>query len=161
MPVKPCPDCGHETSERASKCPACGGPLWHKTFKEAYSWKGMGLMDLIPGIRDLPFVARLAILALVLTVVIVPMVLFVVPAVIGLVSGSPDAQSLAQQVKPLIFAELQKQYGSRASMQNVTLVHQGGKVYTGFADVAIDGVQARWSLNVTYDRGNILWQFRP
>lgn len=70
--LKPCPDCGHQVSYRANKCPQCGGPLWHKTVKEAYfSWSGLGLIDLIPGIRDLPFAARFAFMVVIVTILVV------------------------------------------------------------------------------------------
>jgi len=78
--LKPCPDCGHQVSDRAGKCPQCGGPLWHKTAKEAYgSWSGLGLLDLIPGIRDLPFGVRFAIML----VVVVLTVLILVPMIVS------------------------------------------------------------------------------
>lgn len=65
-----CPDCKHEVSVRAICCPNCGGPLWHKTIKDAYgSRSGLGLFDLIPGIRDLPYVVRIVLMAI--TVVLV------------------------------------------------------------------------------------------
>ena len=77
--LRACPDCGHQVSERASKCPQCGGPLWHKTAKEAYSsWSGLGLIDLIPGIRDLPYPVRFVIMVVVLLLLL----LVVVPLVI-------------------------------------------------------------------------------
>jgi hypothetical protein len=50
--------------------------LWHKTAREAYfSWRGMGLFDLIPGVRDLPWYVRL----ILLTTVITLLVLIVLP----------------------------------------------------------------------------------
>ena len=58
----------------------CGSPLGHKTAKEAYiSWSGLGLFDLIPGIRDLPYPVRFVIMVVVvlLVVVVVPLVLLV------------------------------------------------------------------------------------
>jgi outer membrane protein assembly factor BamE (lipoprotein component of BamABCDE complex) len=74
--LKPCPDCKRQVSERASKCPQCGGPLWHKTVNEAYfGSNGMGLLDLIPGIRDLPSAARFAIM----TVVLIGIIFVIVP----------------------------------------------------------------------------------
>lgn len=70
--LRDCPDCGHKVSARANRCPNCGGPLWRKTAKEAYSWNGMGILDLIPGIRDLPDSVRL-----VLMIIGVALLLFV------------------------------------------------------------------------------------
>ena len=78
--LKACPHCRHQVSERASKCLQCGSPLGHKTAKEAYiSWSGLGLFDLIPGIRDLPYPVRFVIMVVVvlLVVVVVPLVLLV------------------------------------------------------------------------------------
>jgi len=50
----------------------------HKTVKEAYgSMKGLGLFDLIPGIRDLPYPVRL-ILAVIAVALIV---IFVLPRI--------------------------------------------------------------------------------
>ena len=44
----------------------------YKTPKEAYfSWQGMGLFDLIPGIRDLPYPIRFILMAITVTVVVV------------------------------------------------------------------------------------------
>jgi RNA polymerase subunit RPABC4/transcription elongation factor Spt4 len=78
--LKACPDCGHMVSERASKCPQCGGPLWHKTIKEAYgSWSGLGIFDLIPGIRDLPYRTRFVFALSFFTI----LVLIIVPLVVG------------------------------------------------------------------------------
>ena len=49
-----CPDCGQTLSGPSSQCLHCGGRT-HKTVAEAYgSPSGLGLFDLIPGIRDLP-----------------------------------------------------------------------------------------------------------
>jgi len=70
--LKACRHCGNQVSERASKCPQCGRPLRHKTVKEAYgSWSGLGLFDLIPGIRDLPYPARFALMLVFVVVVVV------------------------------------------------------------------------------------------
>ena len=61
-----CPDCEKEVSTRAISCPTCGCPLGtyrsedsvskgENAFEKAYlSWGGMGLLDLIPGIRSFP-----------------------------------------------------------------------------------------------------------
>jgi len=78
--LRPCPDCGHQVSSRANRCPNCGGPLWHKTVKDAYgSWKGLGLIDLIPGIRDLPYPVRF----ILMIIVVALLVIFIVPRIIG------------------------------------------------------------------------------
>ena len=78
--LKPCPDCGRQVSERARRCPQCGGPLWHKTAKDAFfRWGGLGLIDLIPGVRDLPYAARFAIMV----VAVLLLVLIVVPWIRG------------------------------------------------------------------------------
>jgi hypothetical protein len=46
------------------KCPACGGRIRYKTAKEAFgSWNGLGVFDLIPGIRDLPTPLRFLLMA--------------------------------------------------------------------------------------------------
>lgn len=154
--IESCPDCGHQVSKRARKCPQCGGPLWHKTVNDAYfSSKGMGLIDLIPGVRDLPFLARLALTALLLAIVFI----FVVPAVHHW--NLPEPQVIAQQVAPLISTELRKKPGLEGVLiRNVTLVHQGEKNYTGFVDLSLDGERERLPVEVTYDKGTILWQIR-
>ncbi|MFH1565872.1 MAG: hypothetical protein ABIB98_01580 [bacterium] len=42
-----------------------------KTLKKAYlSWKGLGLFDLIPGVRDLPYVVRFILMAITVTLVV-------------------------------------------------------------------------------------------
>jgi uncharacterized membrane protein YvbJ len=69
--LRACPDCGHQVSSRANRCPQCGGPLWHKTVKEAYGSKGLGLLDLIPGIRDLPYPVRLILMIIVVTLLVI------------------------------------------------------------------------------------------
>lgn len=154
--LESCPDCGHQVSKRASKCPQCGGPLWHKTVNDAFlSGKGMGLIDLIPGVRDLPFLARLALVALLIAIAFT----FVVPAVRHW--NSPEPQAIAQQVSPLISAELRKKPGLKGILvRNVTLVHQGEKNYTGFVDLSLEGKQERLPVEVTYDKGAILWQIK-
>jgi hypothetical protein len=61
-----CPHCGQTVSVKDLKCPGCGGRVRYKTAKEAYgSWGGMGLFDLIPGIRDLPTPLRLLLVIIV------------------------------------------------------------------------------------------------
>lgn len=70
--VNLCKFCKEEIAQGAIKCKHCGSMQYeqinpqsngHKTVKEAYfSKKGMGLIDLIPGIRDLPFSLRIIVL---------------------------------------------------------------------------------------------------
>jgi tRNA(Ile2) C34 agmatinyltransferase TiaS len=57
--VKPfCQDCGEILSGPTSKCPHCGQRS-HKTIAEAYGTpSGLGLFDLVPGVRDLPYHIR-------------------------------------------------------------------------------------------------------
>lgn len=74
-----CPHCGHDVAAKDLKCPDCGGRVRYKTVNEAYgTWGGMGLFDLIPGIRDLPTPFRLLLLIL----VIGTLVWFIVPLVV-------------------------------------------------------------------------------
>jgi len=76
---KACPECGNMNTEIAANCPKCGITLRHKSVKEAYgSWKGLGLLDLIPGIRDLPYPVRFILMICIVTVlviIVVPLVL--------------------------------------------------------------------------------------
>lgn len=61
-----CPHCGEGVSAKDLECPSCGGRVRYKTKKEAYGWCGMGLFDLIPGIRALPTPVRVLLLIIVL-----------------------------------------------------------------------------------------------
>ena len=76
---KACPKCSNMNPEVAANCPECGITLRHKSVKEAYcSWKGLGVFDLIPGIRDLPYPVRFILMictVTVLVIIIVPLVL--------------------------------------------------------------------------------------
>jgi hypothetical protein len=75
-----CPRCGEGVAEADLKCRACGARVRHKTVREAYgSWGGMGLFDLIPGVRDLPGTLRL----LLLIVVVGAIVWLIVPWLVG------------------------------------------------------------------------------
>lgn len=57
----------------------------HKTIKDAYfSWKGLGLFDLIPGIRDLSYPLKL--ILMIITLIIILSVIFL--SVIGFLSIS-------------------------------------------------------------------------
>jgi hypothetical protein len=87
---------------------------------------------------------------------------FAVILFIALAAYNPGPSELAAEVKPLILQEWQKKPELRgASIQNVTLVHKGGKVYTGFVDATLDGQSQRLSLEVVYDRGTLAWQLKP
>jgi len=57
-----CPHCGDEVSRKDLKCPKCSSRMRYKTFIEAYSWGGLGLFDMTPGIRDFPYPVRFAIM---------------------------------------------------------------------------------------------------
>ena len=69
-----CPKCGQAVRTKDLKCPSCRGFVRHKTAKEAYGF-GLGLFDLIPGIRDLPFFLRF-VLALIVVGGVVPIIIF-------------------------------------------------------------------------------------
>lgn len=89
--LRPCPDCGQSVSTRAVSCPKCGGPLWRKSTSEAFfSARGFGVIDLIPGIRDLPYAARFVLVLImigVLALLIVPVVVrLLVPVILGAVA---------------------------------------------------------------------------
>ena len=65
-----CPECGEIFSGRQNKCPHCG-VRFHKAVGEAYgSWSGMGLFDLIPGVRDLPYQVRFTMMIVVVGVIV-------------------------------------------------------------------------------------------
>ena len=57
-----CPLCGRAVSARALKCPSCGGRVRYRTTREAFSWTGLGVLDLIPGVRSLPDPVKLVLL---------------------------------------------------------------------------------------------------
>jgi hypothetical protein len=60
-----CPNCKHQAPREANQCLECGSPLNpRKTYKEAFSGMGLGLADLIPGIRSLPYAMRYVIAAI-------------------------------------------------------------------------------------------------
>jgi hypothetical protein len=47
-----------------------------RTVGEAYSWGGLGVIDLIPGIRDLLYAVRFIIMLVVVACIVVPVVWF-------------------------------------------------------------------------------------
>lgn len=60
-----------------------------------------------------------------------------------------DPEELAQQVRPLILKDWKKQPGLRgATIRNITLATEDGKLYKGFVEAAIDGAAERFSLEV-------------
>jgi len=65
-----CPECEAEITREDLTCPECGARIRYMTAKEAYSWGGLGLFDLIPGIRDLPFAARFILMIVVVTLIV-------------------------------------------------------------------------------------------
>jgi hypothetical protein len=80
-----CPDCGHIFSERARNCPDCGRQT-HKSVAEAYQGSGLGLFDLVPGIRDLPHSVRYALM------------LVTVSSIVGLMILGPTVYKLFHQL---------------------------------------------------------------
>jgi hypothetical protein len=65
-----CPDCDADIAPEDVTCPECSVRIRYKTAKEAYSWGGLGLFDLIPGVRDLPYPARLTLMIVTVVVVV-------------------------------------------------------------------------------------------
>jgi predicted amidophosphoribosyltransferase len=63
--LQTCPKCKQEVSRQANQCPECGAPLNpRKTYKEAYGGMGLGLFDMIPVVRDLPYAMRYVLMAI-------------------------------------------------------------------------------------------------
>lgn len=71
--LKTCNVCGGNISSRANSCPHCGNPQ-HKTVGEAYSLGGFGLLDLIPGVRDLSTGVKFVLLIIILVILVPPVV---------------------------------------------------------------------------------------
>jgi hypothetical protein len=65
-----CPHCDEPVVTSELICSQCGKRVRYKTSKEAYSLTGLGLFDLIPGIRDLPYIIRLILMVVVVAGVI-------------------------------------------------------------------------------------------
>ena len=85
-----------------------------------------------------------------------------VAVLIGLAAYSPDPNTLAAEVKPLILQEWRKRPQlQNATIQQVSLVHKGGKTYTGFIDATLEGKSVRLGLEVIFDRGDLLWKILP
>jgi hypothetical protein len=74
----------------------------------------------------------------------------------------PHPSELAAEIKPQLLAEWRKNPElPGASIQNVTLVHKGGKVFTGFVDATLDGQKERLALEVVLEGGAMSWELRP
>jgi len=74
-----CDACGGKVSNRASKCPHCGEPT-HKTVGEAFfTMGGFGILDLLPGTRDMSSGAKFVLML----VILIPLLLLVLPIVLG------------------------------------------------------------------------------
>ena len=58
-PVPICPHCRQTVSTEHLRCPHCRCRVRYKTMEESLSWTGFGVIDLVPGIRDLPDPVRL------------------------------------------------------------------------------------------------------
>ena len=54
-----CPHCGKPVSAKKLWCPHCARRVRYMNAWEAI-FGGFGVIDLIPGVRDLPFLVRLA-----------------------------------------------------------------------------------------------------
>ncbi|MBL9090097.1 MAG: hypothetical protein JNL96_02665 [Planctomycetaceae bacterium] len=64
-----CPQCDWQIHARENRCGKCGAQLRDKTVHEAFfKFGGLGIADLIPGLRDRPYFERFAALV-VMTVV--------------------------------------------------------------------------------------------
>jgi hypothetical protein len=69
---------------------------------------------------------------------------------------------VADEVKPLILQELRKNPAFRdATIQNVSLIHKGGKAYSGFVDATIGGRAQQLPLDVVFDGGAIHLELKP
>jgi putative ABC transport system ATP-binding protein len=78
-----CPHCGQYVLARAVKCPGCGGRLRYKTAIEAFgSFGGMGLIDLIPGVRDFPTPVRFLLGVICIVILVSVVVWFTTPPIV-------------------------------------------------------------------------------
>lgn len=76
--------------------------------------------------------------------------------------AGPDTKVLAAEARSLILREWQKKPELRgATIQNVTLVHKGGKLYTGFVDATIGGQAERLSVEVIVEGGTLELTLKP
>lgn len=73
-----------------------------------------------------------------------------------------DTKQMAEKVKPLILAEWHKQPEFRdTTIQDITLVHKSGNMYTGLINATINGESDRLILEITHDGKNLIWQVNP
>lgn len=73
-----------------------------------------------------------------------------------------DIKTMAENVKPLILAEWHKQPELRGTtIQDITLVHKSGNMYTGIINATINGESDRLILEITHDGKNFIWQVNP
>ena len=69
---------------------------------------------------------------------------------------------MSENVKPLILAEWHKQPELRGTtIQDITLVHKSGNMYTGIINATINGESDRLILEITHDGKNFIWQVNP
>lgn len=73
-----------------------------------------------------------------------------------------DTKQMAEKVKPLILAEWHNEPELRdTTIQDNTLVHKSGNMYTGIINATINGESDRLILEITHDGKNLIWQVNP
>ena len=73
---------------------------------------------------------------------------------------SPD--ELASALKPLILQEWEKQPGfENATIERISLTHQGGGLYSGSIEGTIDGRPQHFVLEGKVGRETISWEIKP
>lgn len=73
-----------------------------------------------------------------------------------------DPKVMAEYVKPLILAEWQKQPEYRdTTIQDITLAHKSGNMFTGLINATINGKEERLILEITHDGKNLIWEVNP
>jgi len=73
-----------------------------------------------------------------------------------------STEYLAEQVQEGIIEHYKKNNSEIIFIQKLILVHKAGNEYIGGADVSLDGIQCRISINVLSDRKsyNAEWSFK-
>jgi hypothetical protein len=75
-------------------------------------------------------------------------------------SRLPDA--LGRQIEPGILTEMRRSPGIwSASIQQISLVHKEGKVYSGFVTATVNGERVQLALEVVVDGDRLIWQLKP